>query len=64
MVEYRLLIDLEAILELDGVAKRDRGKLLQFFEKLRGYPELYSQSHERDNVGRRIDVASCAGWLI
>ncbi|MGV3659024.1 MAG: hypothetical protein ACO1TE_02535 [Prosthecobacter sp.] len=64
MIEYRLLIDLEAVVELDGLAKRDRGNLLQFFEKLREYPEQYSQCHERDDVGRRIDVASRAGWLI
>lgn len=39
MIEYRLLIDLEAVVELDGVAKRDRGRLLQFFERIREYPE-------------------------
>ncbi|HRH94688.1 MAG TPA: hypothetical protein PLB55_02075 [Prosthecobacter sp.] len=61
MIEYRLLVDLEAVVELDSLSKRDRGKLLLFFEKLRSYPEHYATADERDNVGRRIDITSHSG---
>ncbi len=39
MIEYRLLVDLEAVVELDNLPKRDRSRLLLFFEKLRSYPK-------------------------
>ncbi|MDZ4403729.1 hypothetical protein [Prosthecobacter sp.] len=64
MIEYRLLVDLEAVVELDSLPKRDRSRLLLFFEKLRSYPEHYASADERDDRGRRIDIASHAGWLI
>lgn len=64
MIEYRLLVDLEAVVELDNLSKRDRGSLLAFFQKLRSYPEGFSSADERDDVGRRIDIAAHAGWLI
>lgn len=64
MIEYRLLVDLEAVVELDCLSKRDRSRLLLFFEKLRSYPEYYASANERDDHGRRIDIASHAGWLI
>ena len=64
MIDYRLLLDLEAVVELDSLPKRDRIKLLSFFEKIRLYPEQHSAADERDNRGRRIDIACHAGWLI
>lgn len=64
MIEYRLLVDLEAVVELDSLSKRDRGRLLVYFEKLRAYPENYAAASERDDRGRRIEIASHAGWLI
>ena len=64
MIEYRLLVDLEAVVELDSLPKRDRRRLLLFFEKLRSYPEHYASAEERDDRGRRIDIASHVGWLI
>lgn len=64
MIDYRLLIDLEAVVGLDGLPKRERGKLLAFFERLRAYPEQFSDADEQDDRGRRIDIAKHAGWLI
>ncbi len=64
MIEYRLLVDLEAVVELDNLPKRDRSRLLLFFEKQRSYPKHYASASERDDRGRRIDIASHAGWLI
>jgi hypothetical protein len=46
MIDYRLLIDLEAVVELDGLPKRDRIKLLSFFEKIRLYPEQHSAADD------------------
>ena len=64
MIKYRLLVDLESVVELDNLSKRDRSCLLLFFEKLRSYPEYHASVHERDDRGRRIDIASHVGWLI
>ena len=64
MIEYRLLVDLEAVVELDQLPKRDRSRLLLFFEKLRTNPDHHASANERDDRGRRIDIASHAGWLI
>ncbi len=64
MIEYRLLIDLDAVIELDNLSKRDRSRLLLFFEKLRSYPENQASAAESDNSGRRIDITSHAGWII
>ncbi len=64
MIECRLLIDLEAVVELDSLPKRHRARLLPFFEKLRAYPDHYASASERDDVGRLINIAAHAGWLI
>lgn len=64
MIEYRLLVDLEAVVELDSLPKRDRSRLLLFFEKLRAYPEDHCAAEERDDRGRRISIATHGGWLI
>ena len=64
MIEYRLLVDLEAVVELDSLPKRDRSRLLFFFEKLRAYPEDHCAAEERDDRGRRISIAAHGGWLI
>ncbi|MBK8037813.1 MAG: hypothetical protein IPK22_11910 [Verrucomicrobiaceae bacterium] len=64
MIDYRLLVDLEAVVELDSLPKRSRNRLLLFFEKLRAYPEEHCTAEERDDRGRRISITSHAGWLI
>ena len=64
MIEYRLLVDLEAVVELDSLPKRSHSRLLLFFEKLRTYPEEHSAAEERDDRGRRISIASHVGWMI
>ena len=51
MIEYRLLVDLEAVVELDSLPKRDRRRLLLFFEKLRSYPEHFAALDAAGTVG-------------
>jgi hypothetical protein len=64
MIEYRLLVDLEAVVELDNLSKRDRSRLLLFFEKLRSHPEHYASANERDDRGRRLLDFMRTGSLI
>lgn len=63
-MDYRLLIDLDTVVALDSQSKRQRLKLLSFFEQIREYPERCSFATERDDRGQLIHVASHAGWLI
>lgn len=52
MIESRLLVDLEAVVELDSLPKRSRSRLLLFFEKLRTYPGYALEENDpfRDRV--------------
>ena len=61
-MEYRLLIDLEAVEVLDGLPKRRRTDLLNHFRKLRDFPSNYSDYWEQDRVGRRVEISVFAGW--
>jgi hypothetical protein len=61
-MEYRLFIDLEVIEILDGLPKRVRNRLLQQYEKIRSFPTNYSDYHEQDSVGRRVEICIFAGW--
>ena len=63
-MDYRLLVDLEAIAVLDSLPKRIRTRLLAHFGRLRATPERYSDYHERDRVGRRVEVSVHAGCSI
>ena len=61
---YRLLVDLEAIAVLDSIPKRVRTRLLDHFVRLRSTPDRYSDSHERDRIGRRVEISVFAGYSI
>jgi hypothetical protein len=63
-MEYRLLIDLEAISVLDRLSKSVRLRLLEQFTKIRSFPSNYSDYHEADAAGRRIEISVPAGWAI
>ena len=57
-MEYRLLVDLEVIEVMDSMPKAQRRRFLALFERLRAFPTNYSDYHEADAVGRRVEVAS------
>jgi hypothetical protein len=63
-VDYRLLVDLEAIAVLDSIPKKVRSRLLVHFVKLRSMPDRYSDCHEHDRSGRRIEISVFAGHSI
>ena len=63
-MEYRLLIDLEAIRVLDALPKALRSRVLEQFTKIRSFPSNYSDYHEADAIGRRIEISVFLGWAI
>ena len=63
-MDYRLLVDLDAIAVLDSLPKRSRTRLLNHFAKLRSSPDQYSECHEHDRIGRRIEINIFAGYAI
>lgn len=63
-MEYRLLIDLETIEVLDRLTKTARNRLLGHFTNIRSFPGNYSDYHEQDAIGRRIEISIFAGWAI
>jgi mRNA-degrading endonuclease RelE of RelBE toxin-antitoxin system len=63
-MDYRLLVDLDAIAVLDSLPKRIRTRLLDHFVKLRSTPDQYSDYHEQDGIGRRIEISVLAGYSI
>ena len=63
-MDYRLLVDLDAIAVLDAIPKRIRTRLLNHFVKLRAAPDQHSDYHEHDSIGRRIEISVFAGYSI
>ncbi len=63
-MEYRLLIDLEAIRILDDLPARVRSRILSQFECIRGFPSRYSDYTEHDIVGRRVEIRIVGDWAI
>ncbi len=61
---YRLLVDLEAIAVLDALPKRIRKRLLDHFLRLREEPDRFSDCHEHDASGRRVEISIIAGCAI
>ena len=63
-MDYRLLVDLEAIAVLDSIPKRVRTRLLDHFVRLRSTPDRYSDSHEHDSSSRRVEISVFGGYSI
>ena len=63
-MEFRLLIDLEAIEVLESLPIKLRKRLLVQFHKIRSFPSRYSDYHEQDVVGRRVEICIFSGWAI
>ena len=63
-MRYRLLVDVETIEVLDALPKRTRTRLLDHFHKIRSSPEDFSDYHERDGIGRRVEISIFAGHAI
>ena len=63
-MEYRLLVDLEAIAVLDTLPKKIRLRLLNHFVALRSAPDSHSDFHEHDRSGRRVEISVFADYAI
>jgi hypothetical protein len=63
-MDYRLLVDLEAITILEGLPKRVRTNLMRHFFNLRANPDRYVDYHEYERGGRRVDISVFAGYSI
>jgi hypothetical protein len=63
-MEYRLLVDLEAIAVLDSLPAKFRTRLLNHFIALRSAPDSHSDFHEHDSSGRRIEISVFVGYAI
>ena len=61
-MDYRLLVDLDVLTFLDTAAKRSRTRLLDHCVNLRLTPDRYSDYHENDEVGRRVEISIFAGY--
>ena len=63
-MEYRLLVDLEAVAVLDALPSQTRKRLLEQFVRMRATPDRLSDCHETDRVGRRVEISIYAGYTI
>ena len=63
-MEYRLFVDLEVIEVMDKMPKAQRRRFLALFDRLRAFPSNYSDYHEADAVGRRVEVCILSPWAI
>ena len=63
-MDYRLLVDLEAIALLDSLSNKFRTRLLDHFVRLRSAPEQFSDCYEHDSIGRQIEISVYAGYSI
>ena len=63
-IEYRLLIDLQAIEFLNGLTRKARNRILDHLRKIRSFPSNYSDYYELDPVGRRVEISICAGFAV
>jgi len=63
-MQYRLLVDLDAISALDSLPKKVRLRLIHHFYKIRSYPEIHSDYHEKDSVGRRVEICIFMNYAV
>ena len=63
-MEFRLLIDLKAVEVLNALTKTTCKRLMGHFAEIRSFPSKYSDYHEQDAIGRRIEISLRAGWAI
>ena len=64
MRQYRLLVDLETIRDLDSLPKKTRNRILDHFSHLRETPDRLSDFHETDSIGRRIEISIFSGFAV
>jgi hypothetical protein len=63
-MSYCLLVDLQVIEVLDALPKKSRTRLLKQFHRIRSSPGDFSDYHERDITGRRVEISVFSGHAI
>lgn len=63
-MEYRLLVDIEALDFIATLKLTQRRRLMAHFRRLQSYPGHHAEYVERDHAGRRIDVCIFEGFAI
>lgn len=61
---WELLLDIEVVLCLDALPKSQRSKLIDHFQRIQDFPGQFAEGITVDDVGRRIEITSHAGWMI
>ena len=56
-MEYRLLIDLEVVKQMQRLSRRVREELLTHFHQIRDFPSRFADFHEHDAMGRRVEIS-------
>ena len=64
MKQYRLLIDLEVVRDLDLLPKRERLGILTHLDRIRESPDRFSDFSENDASGRRLEVSVVEGLAV
>ena len=55
-MNYRLLVDIEAVAVIQSLPKAKRLQLLLRLEAIRDYPDRFVDYDERDSLGRRVAI--------
>ena len=63
-MEYSLFVDLEAMAVVHSLPARVRRRLLTHLVQIRLSPEAFSNDHERDRIGRRVEISFVTGYAI
>ena len=63
-MEYRLLVDLEAVAVLDSASRKVRMRLLDHLVQLRSSPQSHSDYQEYDDSGRQLEISVFAGYAL
>ena len=63
-MDYRLLIDLEAILWIYSQPKMMRQRLLNHIERIRLNPGQFSDYHEHDRIDRQTEVSLFGSYSV
>ncbi len=63
-MNYRLLIDCDALEFLAGLKKAEQRRIHRRMREIQAYPSKYSDYIESDDRGRRLDVNVCGRYAI
>jgi len=63
-MEFRLLIDADALDFLQGLPAQQRRRLYSYLRQIQKYPGNYSEFTVRDDEGRLLDVSTYGAFRV